>query len=121
MAGLIRCAHCGHRFVGNAATGNRYRYRYYTCFSRQRYGAASCSAERLPADELDAAVLDALLDTYGRYDLFERAVRAATDRAGALRSQHEQELAVTEAEIANAEAAIDRYLLPSAANGSAPW
>lgn len=69
---------------------SRYRYRYYTCFSCQRYGASGCSAERLPGDELDAAVLEALLDTYGDHDLFERAVRAATDRAGVLRAEHEE-------------------------------
>ena len=82
LAGLVRCAHCGKRFVGNAATGNRYRYRYYTCFSRQRYGTTACPAERLPAEELDNAILDALLDVYAHHNLFEQAVQAAQDRAG---------------------------------------
>jgi hypothetical protein len=51
---------------------NRYRYRYYTCFSRRRCGTKYCAAERLPAEELDAAVIDALLHTYERTDLFDR-------------------------------------------------
>src|SRR6266536_2036628 len=38
--------------------GNLYRYRYYVCFSRQRYGQATCAADRLPADELDRALLE---------------------------------------------------------------
>ena len=47
--------------------------------------------ERLPADEMDAAVLDALRHTYERSDLIERAVLAARQRAEGLRDQHEQE------------------------------
>jgi hypothetical protein len=77
---------------------------------RQRYGTKHCDAERLPADELDAAVLDALRRTYERSDLIERAVLAARERAEGLRDQHEQELAFTDAEAAKAEEAIERYL-----------
>jgi site-specific DNA recombinase len=110
LAGLVVCAHCGKHFVGTSAVGNRYRYRYYTCFTRQRYGTRYCDAERLPAEELDAAVLDALLHTYERTDLFDKAVAAARRRARAERSNHEQELAVVDAGITKAEDAIERYL-----------
>src|ERR687884_161646 len=48
LSGLVVCAGCGKHFVGNVARGNRYRYRYYTCFSRQRYGPPTCSAKRPP-------------------------------------------------------------------------
>lgn len=71
LAGLVVCARCGKHFVGTSAVGNRYRYRYYTCFSRQRYGTKFCDAERLPAEELDAAILDSLLHVYERTDLFD--------------------------------------------------
>ncbi len=111
LAGLIVCSRCGKRFVGNVATGNRYRYRYYTCFSRQRYGKAQCMSERLPADELDQAVLRALLSMYEGSNLFERAIRAGRERAEALRESREQELTVVSAEIRKAEDAIERYLL----------
>jgi site-specific DNA recombinase len=77
---------------------------------RQRYGTKHCDAEGLPADELDAAVLDALRRTYERCDLIERAVLAARERAEGLRDQHEQELAFTDTEAAKAEEAIERYL-----------
>ncbi|MDQ3570328.1 MAG: zinc ribbon domain-containing protein [Actinomycetota bacterium] len=33
LAGLIVCGLCGKRFVGTAASGNRFGYKYYTCFS----------------------------------------------------------------------------------------
>jgi site-specific DNA recombinase len=50
--GFLRCQRCGHGFVGTAAHGNGGIYRYYTCFSRQRHGAARCDQERLPAGYL---------------------------------------------------------------------
>jgi site-specific DNA recombinase len=110
LAGLVVCARCGKRFVGTSAVGNRYRYRYYTCFPRQRYGTKYCGAERLPAEELDAAVLDALVCTYDRTDLFDKAVAAARRRARAERSNRDQELAVIDAGITKAEDAIEHYL-----------
>ena len=110
MAGLVVCTKCGKHFVGTSAVGNRYRYRYYTCFSRQRYGTKYCDAERLPADELDAAVLDATFSTYERTDLFDKAVRAARRQAKAQQANHAQELAFIDAEAAKAEDAIERYL-----------
>ena len=110
LAGLVVCARCGKHFVGTSAVGNRYRYRYYTCFTRQRYGTKYCDAERLPAEELDAAVLDALLHVYERTDLFDKAVSASRRRARAERGNYDQELAVVEAGITKAEDAIERYL-----------
>lgn len=89
LTGLIVCGRCGKHFVGNAARGRSARYRYYTCHSRQRYGSAECPAERLPAEELDQAVLASLLAAYERTDLFERAVAAAAGQAGAVRVQRE--------------------------------
>jgi site-specific DNA recombinase len=74
LAGLIKCTHCGKRYIGNAANGRGGRYRYYTCFSRQRYGIAACNADRLRADQLEGAIRDALLATYRRGDLFHQAV-----------------------------------------------
>ncbi len=111
LAGLVICDHCGKRFVGTAARGNRYRYRYYTCFSRQRYGPDTCAAERLPADELDGAVLDALLDTYSHTDLLDRALAQAAERSGTIRAQHEAEMVTVETELTKTEDAIERYLL----------
>ncbi len=110
LAGLVVCDRCGKHFVGTSAVGNRYRYRYCTCFTRQRYGRAYCDAERLPAEDLDAAVLDALFHTYEHTDLFDKAVTAARHRARAERANHEQQLAVVYAGITKAEEAIERYL-----------
>jgi len=110
LAGLVVCARCGKHFVGTSAVGNRYRYRYFTCFTRQRYGTKYCDAERLPAEELDAAILDALLHTYEHTDLFDKAASAARNRARSQRANHEQELAVVDVGITKSEDTIERYL-----------
>src|SRR6266498_5749321 len=67
-------------------------------------------ADRLPAEQLDQAVLQALLDAFQRTDLFEQAVAASRTQAEALRDQHQGELSAVTTEIARAEAAIERYL-----------
>jgi hypothetical protein len=63
LAGVLTCARCGHRYVGGAAHGRSARYRYYRCFTRQRYGADQCDADFLPADALEEAVIESLSAT----------------------------------------------------------
>jgi site-specific DNA recombinase len=82
----------------------------YVCFSRQRYGTGQCPSERLPADQLDRAVLQALLDTYQHTDLFEEAAAATTSQAATLRQQRQGELAAIATDLNRAKAAIERYL-----------
>ena len=109
LSGVVVCAKCGRHYVGTAATGNVYRYRYYTCWSRNRYGTRTCDADRLPAEELDEAILRSLLQTFERRATFERACRAAAKQADGRRADLRKELKATEAEIAKAEASIERY------------
>lgn len=115
LSGLIVCGSCGKRYVGNVARGSKHTYRYYTCFSRQRDGVKTCDSERLPAEELDAKVAEALLDLYERVDLFERAADAGRQRARAQRDTLTAELASVEADLKKGEDAIERYLLASEA------
>ncbi len=110
LSGLVVCGRCGKHMVGNAANGRSYRYRYYTCFSRQRDGKVGCDADRLPADELDRAVLDALLKTYDDAELFDRVAHSAGSRSAADREQREAELAAVRSEPSKTEEAIERYL-----------
>jgi len=108
LAGLVFCTHCGKRYQGTAAGGNRYRYRYYTCFTRQRYGPEECPAERLPADQLEAGVIDSLLATLANTDLIDTATAHAE-----LATQHRHraaELSAIDTELAKTQASIDRYL-----------
>ena len=109
--GLITCPRCGHKYVGTSATGKTRRYRYYTCFSRTRYGAAGCPAGRIDADDLETAVLTAIAHTFtSRTDLLADVVTRARQHHHDSHAHRRAELATVETEIASARAAIDRYL-----------
>jgi site-specific DNA recombinase len=108
QAGSAACAAARHtwappRTASCAATPT-------TCFSRERYGTDTCAGERLRAGLLDQAVIDALLDTFQRTDLFEQAIAASRTQAETLRDQNQAELATVTAQIGKAEASIERYL-----------
>jgi site-specific DNA recombinase len=111
LAGLVTCTRCGARFVGGTAKGNKYTYRYYTCFTRHRYGKTSCDAERLPAEQLDEAILTSLLDTYLQPELIQQAIVAGRQRAGQQRDHLQAELDSVTSELRSTEDAIERYLL----------
>ncbi|MDG6100514.1 recombinase family protein [Dactylosporangium aurantiacum] len=111
LTGLITCPECGNRYVGTSANGRTRRYRYYTCFTRARYGkTATCAAPRLPADEVDDLVLHALYDFYTTAEPVLTAMidRARAQQAAADTDQHAEHVAVTH-QIATTEAAIARY------------
>lgn len=110
LAGRLFCTKCGKRYLGTAANGNKYRYRYYTCFTRHRYGTEHCSADRLPADQLEHAVLTSLLDTLTRSDLIEQSLANTTSEVDDKRATYTAELAALERDITKNEDTIDRYL-----------
>jgi site-specific DNA recombinase len=66
LTGLITCPGCGCKYLGTAAHGNGGTYRYYTCFTRARYGPGTCPAPRINAPEADTAVLTALARFYAQ-------------------------------------------------------
>jgi site-specific DNA recombinase len=109
-AGHIVCAHCQKRYVGAAAHGNRYRYRYYICFTSHRYGTDACQGPRLRADQLEPALLDAMVATYQRSGLIEEALNDAADRGELDHERLENEMHAVVAELDSVEAKIDRYL-----------
>jgi site-specific DNA recombinase len=110
LTGLITCPACGHSYVGTSATGRTRTYRYYTCFSRARYGPHGCPAPRLPADETDAAVLHALCDFYAHStSLIQDAVTRARQRHRDGHASQRAEHAAILAQIKHKTAAIDRY------------
>lgn len=110
LTGLVVCDSCGRHFTGTAANGRNGTYRYYTCASRQRSGSHACRAPRLPADALDELVVAALIDAYGRTDLFDEAARRAQALRRAGQQRVEAEIATVVGELAKVENAIDRYL-----------
>ena len=110
LSGGIKCAHCGAHYVGTAATGRTNRYRYYTCYTRARYGPKSCPAERLPADEVEAEITTALLDTYQQTGLIHDAINVIAAEIAEANGRREQELATIDASLAEIASKIDRYL-----------
>ncbi|MFD2768257.1 recombinase family protein [Micromonospora eburnea] len=111
LTGLLTCPHCGQRYIGTSAKGRTRRYRYYTCFTRTRYGKhATCPAPRLPADDLDQMVLQALYDFY---TTAEPVLTAMIERAQAQRDttsdDRRAELTATAYQITSTETAISRY------------
>lgn len=77
FGGLLRCQACGHPMLGTSARGRSRTYRYYTCYTRQRYGRGACRSARLPSLEVDQAVMRALADTFADSRLIETASAAA--------------------------------------------
>jgi site-specific DNA recombinase len=111
LGGLMTCARCGSKFVGTAARGNRYEYRYYTCHRRNRYGPKGCASERLPAEELDRAIVAAMVDAYSDTDLVAEALEEARKRATVEVPQLKQQLAAVETDIRKTEESLERYFL----------
>lgn len=110
LTGLITCPTCGLKYIGTSAQGRSRTYRYYTCFSRVRYGSHGCDAPRLPAEQIDQAVFAALLDLYSGTDLIGDAVHAERRLRAGQHESHRAELATVTHEIEQAEAATERYL-----------
>jgi site-specific DNA recombinase len=112
LTGLIICPQCGRKYIGTNATGRTRTYRYYTCFSRQRYGTnAGCDAHRFNAEALDAAIRQALIDFYTTGDdLIAQAVAEFQQAHQDSHADLRRELTGVEKELAKTQAAIDRYL-----------
>jgi site-specific DNA recombinase len=113
LTGLIRCPQCGRGYVGTAAHGRTASYRYYTCWSRVRYGTkAGCDIHRFNADTIETAITTALLDFYTHHgDLIEQAVAEFQAQHTADSSRLRDELAAVTRELKDTSAAIDRYLI----------
>jgi site-specific DNA recombinase len=111
LTGKIRCPLCGRTYLGTVAHGRSRTYRYYTCWTRNRHGTDHCPAPRIDADRFDAIVLNALNDFYTRNtDLMLEAIREAQAHHEAIRTELEAELDSVRIQMAQKEAAVDRYL-----------
>jgi site-specific DNA recombinase len=110
LTGLITCPDCGHKYKGTAATGRNGRYRYYTCWTRDRYGTTQgCPAPRLPAELADTAVFGALAAFYAQA-LIAAAAARYQDHHHAAHATRQAEADVLAGQIKAKEAAITRYL-----------
>jgi site-specific DNA recombinase len=58
LKGLIRCAACGCAMSPSHTTKRDRRYRYYLCLAAQKKGWGTCPSKSLPAEQIEAFVLD---------------------------------------------------------------
>jgi hypothetical protein len=72
--GTLKCVCCGGRFSGVTSNGNGGAYRYYTRITRLKYGPKECDQERLPALDLEMAVVKHLVSCLQDKGLISRAV-----------------------------------------------
>ncbi len=111
LTGKLTCARCGRTYLGTSAVGRSRAYRYYTCFTRSRYGVDHCAAPRIDADALDDAVLAALADFYTtKLDQARQAITAARAEHRHAQAGYERELAAVTEQLAAKEAVVDTYL-----------
>jgi site-specific DNA recombinase len=110
LTGLVRCLACDGAYIGVSANGRRNTYRYYICRTRQVTGTRGCTGHRVPADDLEAAVMNELRNLYSNLDLFEEAIEAAFEHIENEHPRLEAELAGIDAQVRDVTVAIDRYL-----------
>jgi site-specific DNA recombinase len=109
LTGLVTCAYCGKRYVGAAANSKAGRYRYYVCFTRQRYGSKHCPGDRLRADHLEDAIIAQLHKLLRDEPLLETAIRNAHAELETAKPKRVAEAAQVAAEITKTQAALSRY------------
>jgi site-specific DNA recombinase len=109
LTGVIVCDRCAKHYIGAAAHGNGGRYPYYVCFTRQRYGKQNCDNDRLPADQLDHAILDQLAKTLDQESIVRDAIQQAFAELDQERPRREAEIQRIEAELQKTNAALERY------------
>ena len=57
LGGILRCARCGSAMSHAANVRGNHTYRYYSCLTVQKQGAAACPGSRAPAGEIEEVVL----------------------------------------------------------------
>jgi Recombinase len=78
-------------------------------FSRQRYGKKACEGERLPADQLEEAILDQLLAVLEREPMVREAISEAFAELDADQPKREAELERIDAERRRTSESLERY------------
>jgi site-specific DNA recombinase len=109
LTGLVTCSRCGKRYIGAAARAKSGRYRYYVCFSRQRYGRRHCDGDNLPADQLEQLILAQLDHVLHDTPLLEQAIGEAHAELDADRPRRERLCDQLAAETKRIDSALGRY------------
>lgn len=60
LTGLLRCANCGYRMIGQPTMGNGHRYLSYTCSGYLRIGKSVCRSVHVLSEPFEQQILDAI-------------------------------------------------------------
>ena len=77
------------------------------------YGKKACNADRLPAQELDDAILERLAAVLEQEPLVREAIEEAFAELDSERPKREAEVKRIERELHSVDRALDRYFAPS--------
>lgn len=88
LAGLVYCGECSHKMTVRYSGATR----YLCAFFQQQYGDPFC--QNLPAEAVDARVAEAFLEALSpvELDLYEKAMAACEEMAGAAEHARRQQL-----------------------------
>jgi site-specific DNA recombinase len=110
LSGLLRCQ-CGSHMVGASYHGRSATYRYYVC-TKQIHEAtnASCQAPRIPADDLETAVLERVKDIGNRDEARTIIVEKALEGVESQRIELAEQESILRRQIAQTRAGIGRLM-----------
>ncbi len=110
LTGMLRCRACGGTYFGAGTKGRNGFYRYYACRNHQTKGTYGCTSKRIPAEDLESAVIVDLLRTLSRSDLFEQAITLAIADVAENRPRLQAELASIDTQLRDTETGLSQYL-----------
>jgi hypothetical protein len=91
--------------------GRSRRYRDYCCYSVHNFGRDACDAERLPADELDDAIMKQLVSVLEQEPLVGQAITEAFAEIESDRSRREHDVVQLDGEIRRTKDARHQHFL----------
>ncbi|ABW16389.1 resolvase, N-terminal domain [Parafrankia sp. EAN1pec] len=100
---------CNAAYTGALAHGRSREYRYYICHNRQRFGKSHCDNDRLPADALEDAAINALIKVYSSSTIFNATIAAHQARTAEPKEDHGEHLPRLENQINSIRGKIRKY------------
>jgi site-specific DNA recombinase len=91
LKGLIRCVPCGCAMTPSHTSRNGRRYRYYLCSSAQKKGWGTCPSKTLPAQQIEAFVVDRIRCVGRDRDLLRSVLAQAREKDTARTAELETE------------------------------
>lgn len=78
LTGIVRCANCGYRMIGQPSSGNGHKYLTYTCSGYLRIGKSVCRSVHILTQSLEHEVLQSIR-TYLSAPTWKEDVRETLD------------------------------------------